>query len=480
MNTKISKYTLFAIGINIILFLFGIVKNVNILYIVSINIYVFMMLNCYKKIEQRSLLFAFGIAFFTFLLGRDFLELFLNYKVENYYTQEINNHTYLCFIVSLVGVWISYLFFEHENFKKINFIAQDIKIKTNNLFIVCVRKVSKYIFYFSIPFALINKIVISIFIRTYSYAEYYIKFSKFLHTNKLLYVISKIELIMPVALCIIFSTLPTKKEVKVPIICYIVYLIISLGAGNRGPFVLGILLLFIFIVYMQGYRPEEAWFDRKKMVLFISIVPIIAVGGTIYNVMRFGMSINNISFINAFIDFFYDQGVTITVIKKAYEFEEQIPKQGFYLLEFFHSGIWARILGIPVYHGNSIEHALYGGSFTHAIAYTVMQQSYLSGLGTGTSYIAELYYDFNYLGVFIGNVIYGWIFSKINKTRTNKLFIRALVFVLITQFLWSPRGSYTAFLSFVFAPSTIITFISIFGIAKLISDKQKRFIKSIK
>lgn len=480
MRIKISKYTLFAIGINIIILLFVFSRNVNLLFILSLDIFIFMMLNCYKKLEQRSLLFAFGIAFFTFLLGREFLEIFFCYKVESNYSQVTNNHTYICFILSLLGIWSSYLFFEHKNKIFLNLTTQHNEMTNDMLFNVYVRKISKYVLYLSIPFAVLARIVIAKFIITYSYAEYYTKFSAFLDENKFLYIVSKIELITPVALCIIFSTLPSKKEVKVPIICYTIYLIISLGAGNRGPFVLGVLLLFIFIVYMQGYCPEERWFDRKKMVLFILIVPIIAVGGTIYNVIRFGMSINNISFINAFIDFFYDQGVTITVIKKAYEFEEQIPKQGFYLLEFFHSGIWARILGIPVYHGNSIEHALYGGSFTHAIAYTVMQQSYLSGLGTGTSYIAELYYDFNYLGVFIGNVIYGWIFSKINITRTNKLFIRALVFVLITQFLWSSRGSYTAFLSFVFAPSTIITFISIFGIAKLLSDKQKRFIKSVK
>lgn len=57
-----------------------------------------------------------------------------------------------------------------------------------------------------------------------------------------------------------------------------------------------------------------------------------------------------------FIEFFYDQGVTSNVMKRAYIYKDQIPSNQIYVLEFLHSGILARLLGIPVYHGNNIEH----------------------------------------------------------------------------------------------------------------------------
>ena len=96
-----------------------------------------------------------------------------------------------------------------------------------------------------------------------------------------------------------------------------------------------------------------------------------------------------------------------------------------------------------------------------------MGDTYLAGRGTGTSYIAELYYDFGYIGIFVGSMIYGYLFSLINKYNTTSIFSRSIVYIVLTNLLWAPRGGYSAFLSFIFAPTTIILLIFVFAAAQI-------------
>ena len=429
-----------------------------------------MMFFCYRDFENRILLFVFGISFFVFLLGREFLELYCHYQPEEYLSK-VNNHAYKCLSISLLAIWISYCLFEKRKRAKERF---DNKITfEDNQIAQAIRKMSKGLFYVSIPFAIGIRLMVARYVGGSSYFDYFTDFSEILYGNSLLYYVSRLENFVPVSLGIMCATLPSKKEMKLPLALYAFYLIVSLGGGNRGTCLLGFMYIFIFLVYMQGVRPEENWFKRKYLILLVLMFPVVAMLSGIMNMARTGDT-SPLTLFQSFLDFFYDQGVSITVIKHVYEYVDRIPKQGPYLLEFLHSGILARILGITVYHGNTVEHALHGGSFTHAYAYTIMGTAYLAGHGTGTSYIAELFYDLGYIGVFLGNILYGWIFAKIISYRQSNLFVRSLVFTTITQFIWAPRGSYTGFLGFIFAPTTIITFVFIWGIVYLLRSRSSK------
>ena len=101
---------------------------------------------------------------------------------------------------------------------------------------------------------------------------------------------------------------------------------------------------------MQGIRPQENWFHRKYIKYGMLALPILAMGSSMYNVWRFGGDWQEIDLFSGFSDFFYDQGVSINVIKRAYEYENNLPDK-FYTLGFLHSGILAPILG---YKGQTI------------------------------------------------------------------------------------------------------------------------------
>ena len=176
---------------------------------------------------------------------------------------------------------------------------------------------------------------------------------------------------------------------------------------------------------------------------------------------------------DGFINFFYDQGVTSNVMKRAYMYRDKIPSDQTYILEFLHSGIFARLFGIRVYHGNTVEHALHGELYTcaglHRDGRCVSVRK-----GTGSCYIAELYQDFGYAGIVLGNVLYALLIAGIaNRKKDERVLTTAVRFIIITQLLWAIRGSYTGFITQLFAPTTVITVVFVFVLAQLLFSKKQ-------
>lgn len=462
---KLSKTVFYSSAItNIILICWAVWVNCDYLYAILLFTWINMMFYSINKLTQRILLFCFGIAFFTFLIGRDGMEYFFNHESETLFTKEVNHHAYLSMLLGLIGVWISFALYNHGNSCPGGLHLDHRKA----IFYHYIRRYSLLCFYIVYPLAMSVNIVIAYFVIKYGYAAKFTDLRALIEASPVFYVFTKIELLLPTAFCIYMATLPCKKKFLKITKPYFVYLLFTLGTGGRGDFILGILLIIVFMAFMQQTQPNIIWIDKRKLKYGILFVPIIAIGSSFINVIRFGGDADDISITEGFSNFFYDQGVTSNAVKRAYQYEDYIPKQkDYYSFEFLHTGIVARLLGNKVYQGNTIDHATKGGSFTHALGYTVMSNGYLAGRGTGTSYIAELFYDFGYIGILLGSCIYGYIFSLANNFRKSGIFIRALVFIILTKILWAPRGGYSGFLSFIFAPTTLFLLMFVFACAQI-------------
>ena len=462
-----------TIVLNLILIRLFVLKGISIYFALVLLLWLNLLIFSLRNAGKRSMLLAFLISFFTFLIGRDFLQLLFSYKPESL-PDDANLHLHICIIISLVSLAFGYflcLFIKKYRARVLQepgeIYHSRVSIEPN------VKRISKYLFVISWVFAIISKLLVAKYVLSHSYYEYYTDYSVYPSGNTLYYIVSKLEGIMPVALCIFCATLPSKKECSLPFILYGVYIVISLATGQRSVFILGILFLMVYFLYRNYLTPGEGWISRKMIIAAVIALPVLAVMMTLLSRIRVGGSTQTLSIKNAILDFIYGQGVTGNVIKRAYMYKDRIPDQ-VYPLEFLHSGIFARILGIKVYHGNTVEHALYGGSFTHSLGYVVLGSSYLAGRGTGSSYVAELYHSFGYWGVAIGNIIYGFIIAHINRPVTKRnVFLMSARFFIITQILWAPRASLTGFISNLFAPITILTFIFVFGLANLVKGKTE-------
>lgn len=471
MKLYLNIKTLYAFLIIMLLALVSVIAGADPMFVLVMITWINMMFYAHINLKDRSMLFAFLIAFFVFLLGRDFVQQFFGYQKENF-AKDVQFHAYLSYLITLITIGIFYrLFSQHRGKsrrKRTEYATQIAKV-------LLIRKLSQYVYYFSWIFAILSKIIVGSFVSARGFTDYYTDYSEYLSGNIWLYLISKIELMMPAAWCIYLATRPSKKQIKWPLLFYIVYLIFSLGGGQRSTSMLGILFLFVYFVYRQGLNPDEAWITRKMMIFGILAIPCLAVFASVYNIWREGGNLEGVNFFESFVKFFYDQGVTSNVMKRAYMYKDKIPSNQIYTLEFLHSGILARLLGITVYHGNTVDHALLGGSFTHSLGYVVMGNSYLAGRGTGSCYIAELYQDFRYLGVLGGSILYAYLFANIaNRNKDEKVFWTALRFMVITQLLWAPRGSFTGFISQNLTPTALATIVFVFGLAHLLTTKKNK------
>lgn len=439
--------------------IWGLIQSADFTFIVLIAVWSSYMIYSLNKLYNRVILFAFGISFFVFLIGRELTEQFLGHTPDNIFIPSINHHAYIAMTISLLSIWIVFSIFANKiNRYDLNFFNHKFQEKR-------VRRFSRLCFWFAYPFSIITSLALILFIIRHGYYSLYTDYSVILSHSPVLYLFSKIELILPASFGVFMATLPTKKEFKPLCIGYIVYIVLSLGSGQRSTFILGLLLLFIFFVYMQKNRPEERWFKKKYLLYAIIAMPLIATGATAYNSWRFNSNSDH-SFTDGILEFVYQQGVTSYIVKRGYEFEERIPKGHIYSLEFLHSGLPARLFGNKVYQGNSVDHAINGGSFTHALSYVLMGSNYLSGAGAGSSYIAELYYDFGYCGIIIGSGLYGFFFTFFTKSRRTSLLFRSIAFIIIPQLLWAPRASFSGFLSFLLSPSILFMLIFIFWFSK--------------
>ncbi len=419
------------------------------------------------SLKKRTLLAFFGITFFVFLLGREFLQEFFSYKVEDY-SSSITFHAELMLFISLAVVFLTYAVLEHKCkvFPKTEF-KETFRIKR-------IRFISKYLFYIFAVFAIVYAFVtLSFIIKHTYYYTYTDEYYTVIRNNLILYALSKTELFMPIALYAYFATMPPKKECLLSAGLYCVYLVVSLCSGQRATIVLGVMLLLIYFIYRSNNDPNGPWIGKKLIITGVVLLPFALVFFALFTHWRAGYSAKSGLF-DGIIDFFYQQGYSINVLKLSYIFKDKLPEGKLYSLEFLHTGIIARIFGLPVYEGNTVAHALEGNNLSHALSYLTMGERYLNGHGTGTAYIAELFHDFGVIGVIIGNILLATVLFYCGKLKNNSPFVSTLKLIIIPQLLWVPRGGYTDFISVLLRPSTCVMLLVIFGgeqLLKIILNK---------
>lgn len=446
----------FTVGIII---LWSIYMEVPIMLLLNVLLVTLIVFYCIKSIYKRSSLLAFLFTFSLFILSREILEHYFNYPADDTFSNVINQHLYVSAFLSLFSVWVAYFFAEkssgNRSFKATLRDENQSQLKT-------IKRLSLILFYSSIPFVIFTNIYVTIFVSTLGYYSYYTEFSSVLNGNPVLYAISKMGIVMDASFCFFVATFPTKKEFKRPGLFYLMVLLSSIGVGQRSALLLGVALLVFIFFTMQDARPKEQWVKKSYFLYGLLLLPIIALWGVYVNMRRFNTTIDEDVLRNSLSNFFYDQGVTGYVVKRAYQYENLIPKNQVYTLEFLHSGLPAIITGQKVYQGNTLAHATKGGSFTHSLGYAIMGQAYLNGGGTGSSYVAELYYDLGYFGIVLGSMLYGLLLSQFYTLYRRNVLTRAILLLIFTKLLWAPRASYTGFISYLLSPVTIAVLLGIY------------------
>lgn len=260
------------------------------------------------------------------------------------------------------------------------------------------------------------------------------------------------------------STLPPKREAKVPIIVFFIYNVMTILTGRRFQMVSSMMIIIIY-AFMRNTH-GETWVTKKHITMGCVAAPFLLVLLGMYDSIRAGKRVESTSFIASLLDFFDQIGGSVNVIKREKYYEHRLPNIRFYSFTgiynlLFENKIIAPLLHIKVFEGNSVAHALYGHSMSHTLSLYDYKGQYLQGHGVGSCYIAELYHDFGYLGVIIGNIVYGYLLKLINLMPFNKPYICALLFSMLHALLLAPRGGFDMFINEAFGIKVMAVFLFI-------------------
>lgn len=146
---------------------------------------------------------------------------------------------------------------------------------------------------------------------------------------------------------------------------------------------------------------------------------------------------------------------SINVIKFTEKYKSGLDptaKYSFYsTIQWLQEGIWNRLLDLNLdfsFESQTKLTALHGNNLADYVSYNAMRYTYLKGGGWGSCYIAELYADFGYIGVFLGNILYGVLINGVLKgiSKKNSIWLTACGFLVIDSLFKAPRGTFDDFL----------------------------------
>lgn len=453
-KTRLSiRFVLFIVNVFFVLF-FLLSRSafiISALFLLWIN----MIIYAGRDLKARGMLFAFCVSFFSFLMGRHLLSYYLNYEVE-FFDKLVNRHAELCLLLSLISVSLSYTFFSIRKRK------EHVQQFLPNMYTEIVQRYSFRLFWIALLFSIIYAVFIAMLVATLGYlGSYTAEGSVLMRGNIILVMLNRIEQALPVILCCYLATFPDRKSCNKVCGCYFVYLILTLLGGQRGPFVLGILFLMIYYFYRNGVD-GEIWVKRRWIKMGFISLPLLLTFLGIFSQMRVGEKVEFKNMGDSIVKFVYNNGVSINVIKRAYELDDVLRSDRYYSMHFLHEGLFGLVFGSGGGSGNNVDKATEGYSLAHALPYLMFREKYLEGRGTGTSYIAELYHDFGYGGVVLGSLFYGFLLASLAKFDRNRPFMTSVKLLIITRLLWAPRGGFTEFITVLSLPATIFVYVIIF------------------
>lgn len=422
-----------------------------------------------SDLKNRSAFFAFTVSFFTFLIGRESMEVFGIHEIQYEFTDSLNALAHRIVLIGLISLIAGYWIGCHV---RIGRKRTDRIINAESREYITIRNLSKKIYYITFIALLMQVLDVVGYVFRYGYMAFYTGY-----ITSLPYVVIKIGDMSIIAFWVFLATLPKKEEARVPILMYAVYLLITLLTGKRYECVAGFLILFVYLLFRNSTDGGKKWIKQQHIALVIVLVPVATTALYAIRDIRVGGAVTADTFKSGMTEFFYTQGVSINVIKRMEKYLSLLPEGKLYsfgaTLDFLQNNIISRIIGVQSYTGNTVDHAMQGNQLQHALSYVAMGSYYLQGHGLGSCYLAETYHDFSYFGVIICNIIYGFIFRRWMHFEGKGIWELTIMLIALKAFLLSPRGNADGFVASLLDFTTWGTILIIYIASKTFSKQQR-------
>lgn len=427
----------------------------------------------YEFSKKTGLAFYF-ICMFTFSIGGAILPIL---NGDKNWMSNLTDREYIvacnCMFLSCIFILLGSIFCEKYIFvfrrveKYGNRGKQSVgRLSDDHFNIARVQRLAFGVFIITTAIVLIGEMDKLQFIRTNSYLASYTEYS----TSS---IVARAKIINLTSWFIGLAARPDKKRVLIYSLLGILNPILILAGGSRTAFASFILFVVFYLYNYSGIKFKEVH-SSKKRSLYIFLAAVLCLIIVIPFLYTYGYARDgrtdynqNDSIFQNIIQFFSSQGNSYTLIGYAERYKDQLPG-----ICYSFGEIIDKILGNTYAYG-TVDGALKTNRFGAIMTYILYQWNYLNlGTGVGSSYIAELYYDFNYMGIILGNFFIGGLLQKLVNWKRNSVIKQSIFFVLFYHMLAMPRTSLMEPFVQLFSLSSIVTFLFIFGA----SYKKKKLI----
>ena len=420
---------------------------------------VLMVLYCLTDFENRLILLLFSICIFTFLVAKVMLGYFTGEREWNF---ELNNTDIIIAINILISTFLSLIVgFGIGKKKRIKISVQGISrlklfFEDSSYNLVTVKKINFIIWIVSLFFV----IVFNVQKMMYALANGYISLYTSYQSSGFA---SRFQLIFMASLFIGLAVSSSRRMIWAYITSGLLMSVIILIQGSRGSFVSFLLFIFYYM-YVNNIKLTKYRGNKQKPIKLI-IIGIIAALIILPYMYAYGHTRANQSYevsatmLDGVKNFFFEQSNSFSVIKYAIIYKGKFPQK------YYSLGSIINAITHTAYTGNTVENALKGRRFGNIVTYTISPTAYLNGFGMGSSYVAEVYYDFGYVGVITVNILLGWLLSRHVFLKKNGVLINSMLFFVLYYLFVIPRSPLLYPINNLFSSSVIVTYVFVFGLA---------------
>jgi hypothetical protein len=301
--------------------------------------------------------------------------------------------------------------------------------------------------------------------------------SSFTNTTDIPSYISRLSMFFIPAFAVFLATLPDKRQIRIPLAVYFVYMLASVLTGRRTTLVTEGLMLVVYLVLRDSLLEKEKRVLKKRTVFCAGILGLAGVYLLqLLALVRSGNPDLYRGFGEMLVSFIDSQGASFRVIMQTVNHIDLFPAGAsssylFYPFELFvHNNVATRTLfGLaPIVEVQNSQFVQTTHNFAHMLTYLVDPDRYLSGGGFGTSFIAESYAAYRIWGVILLSVMIGLIFRFFASMLTRSWVVIACGLLAVKNFIYIPRSFAFLWVTEVFNITYLCFFIAIYLAALLV------------
>lgn len=393
-----------------------------------------------KNIFSNMVIILFEISFIMFLSGTIILSFLQNKEtiLLGEFSKEINNH-----IVSTL--FISQFFFP-LGFLWANNKREHVKVSEK---IQTFRDVSAYrkISAIGILITILPQIIVS-YVNAKVQVDLGYVASYLGYETNISAILIRLARGYTVFFWIYLMSKPQKSKAYIVLIVNFLIACIRASGGHRSYIILAGLSSIMYLCYRQIEDSDITWFKSIWILYIIVLIPIIIVFFVNMAYTRINMVVDY-SFVDYLSEFFESSSANVIGYGKVYS--DRIPDGiytigGLFTVMIRNQSIVGSLFGFEVLKNHTLNMALYGRSFGQTITYLANSSIYFRGGGLGSSYIAETFHDFGYVGLIVINVMLGVILSRLYNYKNDSVWIKAIQFMMLESLMLLPRENTFSFI----------------------------------